>query len=205
MAQGLDSPYIHDVAAKATAFKSAGYQWAGGYYFRSSGFKQRLDKPTTLTLSKSGIFSVAFWEDGLPIRASYFSLAQGHSDGATALQQAIEAGQPAGSVIYPAIDYDAIPADLPEILAYMKAFQYEVKQAGIMAGAYGSGLVLSAVTEAGYASHTALAGAKAWQGYSLWAHRANILQTVMDTSVLGVSVDLDVSDGAAGGFKVSPC
>ena len=62
--------------------------------------------------------------------------AAGTSDGAVAYAQAIAVGQPEGTAIYFAVDYDATSSDYAAIEAYLKAAQQQLGsgyKAGVLA------------------------------------------------------------------------
>jgi hypothetical protein len=69
-------------------------------------------------------------------KAAYFTGSQGVADAKDAYTWAKNVGQPEGTAIYFAVDFDAQPANFPAILEYFKSVKANLK--GYKVGAYGS-------------------------------------------------------------------
>jgi hypothetical protein len=199
MAKGLDSP--KSLAAHAAELANAGYVWAGRYLFDYSSFKDLLTHSEAEALSRSGLHIVSVWENGLPTSDTYFSAAQGGIDGAHAARRALEAGQPDGTPIYFAVDGDVDPQVTP---AYFTAIRTALRGAGGRYGAavYGSGAVCRLLEESGLVSHVWLSQSPGWRGYVEACKWAGIVQGA-ERDIVGLDVDLDVSDGSAGGWLLA--
>jgi hypothetical protein len=200
MSKGLDS--TASLASKAALLAANGYTFAARYIFERSDFKTPLTKQEANELSKAGLSIVTIFESGSPTSAAYFNGGKGESDGIIARAKARDAGQPAGTPIYAAVDYDAAPDDLDAIAAYFASFREQIKQWGYVAGVYGSGLVCDRLAEIGLVSYTWLSQSKGFAGYDHWLPRANLVQG-RETELHAADVDLDASEGAGGGWKVA--
>lgn len=196
--KGLDSP--KNLAPHAADLVAKGYGWVARYLFDHSSFKDLLTHSEAVALSKAGLYIVSVWENGFPTTDGYFTAAQGGIDGAHAARHAFDAGQPAGTPIYFAVDHDVDPHIT---LPYFQQVRVGLRGAGAhyLAGVYGSGAVCELLHNGGFVSHTWLSQSKGWRGYLDEKAVADIVQG-SEVGVVGIDVDLDVSDGAAGGWRV---
>src|SRR5437016_3207935 len=91
---------------------------------------KRLTVSEAKALSAAGIKLVAIWETN-PTSADYFSHDKGLSDGAEACRQAKMLGQPAGSAIYFAVDYDAADSEIrAQITDYFRGVEDGIQAIG---------------------------------------------------------------------------
>ncbi len=165
-----------------------------------------LSRSEALALSAAGLSIVTVVERGSPTHADYFSRARGFGDGIFAWHKAQnEIRQPTGAPVYFAVDYDASDADVAGPITEYFAGVHEAfgskGPAEYPIGVYGSGLVCSHLLLHTPVTYSWLSMSKGWRGghtFTGW----NLNQTV-GSSVCGVSVDLDESNGHGGGFKVS--
>lgn len=191
-----------DIADHAKEIKAAGYDAAALYYFEQSAFKKQLTRSVAATLSKAGLFIVSLYENGSPTTAGYFTANRGAYDGRVAAAKAEAAGQPAATIIYPTVDYDAAHADLPAISEYFKEMRSALTAAGYTIGVYGSGLVCRTLKEQGLVTKTWLSQSHGWQGYADWIDQADIVQGHV-TRLFGADADLDISAlTGGGGWKI---
>ncbi|MBD0379232.1 DUF1906 domain-containing protein [Paenibacillus sedimenti] len=180
-------------AQTAAAFFKDGYEFVARYLV-PSGYK-------ALTKSEANIISTA----GLQIVSVYETTASralggrsaGLADGATALQVAAAVGQPVGSCIYFAVDFDAVDGQLPTVIAYIRAASEATP--GFYTGVYGSYKVIEAVRAAGACS-------RFWQTYA-WSRGSksaflNLYQYQNDMTAHGISVDYDESYGNEGWWQI---
>ena len=206
MKQGFDAP--ENCSAEAEAIRAAGYRFVGRYYYDIvSHAKTKLTLAEAEALSAAGLYVVAVFENG-PDHPGYFSRAKGVSDGTAAFRYAADQiGQPFSSPIYFAVDYDASDADAGGAVAdyfagLAEAFAAESDTGETYPlGVYGSGLVCSRLLGSGAVTYTWLAQAGGWSGFqtfTAWNLKQGRTQTV-----LGLSVDLDESQGHGGGFQVA--
>lgn len=201
MAKAIDSFENDKLIANEPALKADGVAAIACYYFNTSGFKQLLTRAVATALSKD-FWLISVWESGQPTSGDYFTRVKGKLDGAAAVKRALAAGQPKGTVIYAAVDYDASASDLTGIRAYFEAFQAELAAAGYLTGVYGSGRVCAFLKGAGLVTKTWLTQSKGFAGYQTWLPCADIVQGAEKT-IHTIDADLDETNGAAGGWKVT--
>jgi hypothetical protein len=192
MAKGFDcaTPLT---ASKAREFAGQGYTFVGRYLADAGSWK-RLSPAEAQAITDAGLYIVSLFER-YANRAREGARA-GEFDGMLALQYAREVGQPEGSAIYFAVDYDAPKSDFDFIEAYMRAADQKI--AGYELGVYGSYSVVKAMYERGVA--TKLMQTSAWSR-GLKFDPISIYQYEHDITVNGIAIDLDESNGDAGGWK----
>ncbi|TVY08770.1 DUF1906 domain-containing protein [Paenibacillus cremeus] len=193
MAKGFDCSTPLS-AAKAQVFASQGYIFVGRYLADPGSWK-RLSPAEAQDITDAGLYIVSFFER-YANRAGE-GAAAGTEDGQLALQYAGEVQQPEGSTIYAAVDYDASANDFDAIEAYMRAFNEQIN--GYELGVYGSYSVVKAMYERGVTSK--LMQTYAWSGGKKF-DPISIYQYQNDISQNGIEIDLDESNGDAGGWKV---
>ena len=129
------------------------------------------------------------------------SAAAGARDGARALALATELGQPEGSGIYFAVDWDfAATSELRQITAYFTAVR-TVLTPKYRIGVYGSGLAARTLRVKGLADLVWLAGATGWSGTKLARERGDyhLLQGGQRKSAIGGFL-YDVNTAGAADF-----
>lgn len=182
-------------ASSAKALAAAGMQFACRYLVPASYAWKRLTRPEAEAISAAGMVVVSVFETAANRPAG--GAAAGANDGAAAYKEAVAIGQPPGSAIYFAVDYDARSADYDAIEAYLKAAAQQIGPYKV--GVYGSYAVIEAMVARGAAVHF-------WQTYA-WSRgrrsgRANIYQYSNGQTVAGVKVDLNESYGREGGWRI---
>jgi hypothetical protein len=202
MARGFDTST--DCSTVAVEVAKAGVSFVGRYYANSG--KKRLRQAEAYALRAAGLKIVTVWEDGSPTRAGYFSYAKGVDDSTSAYHDALLLGQPKGSAIYFAVDFDASQFEVAGVLNdYFRGIA-----AGFMAassgnpehpvGVYGSGATCAWMLARGLAKYSWLAMSSGWSGsdFDGWS----IKQSQGD-SIAGVDFDADHSaSDDYGGFVV---
>jgi hypothetical protein len=165
MAKGLDIQV--DCTSKIDCLTSEGFEFVGRYYNTNNPSKN-LRLTEAQALSAAGITIVVVWENGFPTKTSYFSKAKGASDATAALKMASESiGQPAGSAIYFAVDYDATAADVSgPISLYFQGVKSVFDAAGkqYAIGVYGSGATCKALLDAGLVTFAWLSQSTGFRG-----------------------------------------
>jgi len=151
-AQGVD--LATDAGHVAHHIKSNGLDFVARYYRKPDSRWPTLSANEAKVLSALGLNVVAVWESHSQHR-DYFTYGRGYWDAVSAYRQAKAVGQPGGSAIYFAVDFDATGADLYPIDQYFRgitaglaasnggASEYKV-------GVYGSGAVCDSVNEPGW-------------------------------------------------------
>jgi len=117
------------------------------------------------------IVTVWEWHSGDP---AYFSYASGYYDALSAARQAKEVGQPPGSAIYFAVDFNARDVALQRVDQYFRGVNAGLAAAGsgrpeYRVGVYGSGAVCGLIKGERLAQYTWLSGSTAWDGTSGYA------------------------------------
>jgi hypothetical protein len=165
MAKGLDVQV--DCSSKIDCLKGEGFEFVGRYYNTNNPSKN-LKLTEAQALSAAGIAIVVVWENGFPTKASYFSNAKGISDAASALKMASELiGQPEGSAIYFAVDYDATAADVSgPISRYFQGVKgvFDAAEKQYAIGVYGSGATCKSLLDAGLVTFTWLSQSTGFRG-----------------------------------------
>jgi hypothetical protein len=150
---------------------------------------------------------VAIWQH-LSHRPDHFTYERGQSDATNAYQQARALGQPSGSAIYFAVDYDAPERDLAgAVQQYFRGVRAGLAAAGggsppYRVGVYGSGAVCSYLKRMGLAEYAWLSASTAWYGsrdFTDW----NIKQGLR-SPMLSFNHDINDAKDDYGGFTVSP-
>lgn len=140
-------------------------------------------------------------------KVQYFSYASGYYDAMSAYRQAKSLGQPEGSAIYFAVDFNARGQDLYWIDQYFRGVRAGLITAGnghaeYQVGVYGSGEVCAMIKGERLAQYSWLSGSTAWDGssgYTAW----NIKQAPLGMRYPSLSFDHDVNEAREdyGGFR----
>jgi glycoside hydrolase-like protein len=170
-----------DTSAKTTGqaddIVAAGYG-AVGVYLRPD----RCSAAMITELHEAGLKVWSIYEKGHPDHDEYFSADQGSADGQRAAAFAQLIGQPRGTQIYPAVDYDPDdsnpngPTINGRISDYMRAFQAAIQPAGYVASIYGSGRTCRILMANGLAKTGWLTLSRSFAEYQTFKPRAGIVQ-----------------------------
>jgi hypothetical protein len=210
--RGLDTTV--ELTRHAEALKRQGYDFAMRYY--SNNASKNLSLGEARALSQAGLKIGVVWETS-GTHAAFFTRAQGLADGAQAYRMARESiGQPFGSAIYFAVDYDPTQADIDGgISNYFTGVHAALYVANDGApsyrvGVYGSGLCCGALAERGIAGLSWLSQSTGFAGSRRYAEqqRYDILQTLparivgADGIVLSIDPDSTHPERDAGLFSL---
>lgn len=204
LAQGIDLPT--DASNALNDIRDSKLDFVARYYRSSASRWPALTAAEAQRLSSLGVNIVAVWEWHSHDPA-YFSYASGYSDAISAYSQAKAVGQPIGSAIYFAVDYNATSSDISGgIDQYFHGIAAGLAAAGnghseYKVGVYGSGAVCEAMRRAGLAQYAWLTNSTSWTGtlnYDDW----NIRQGG-HFSVLSFDHDSDEARDDYGGFRVA--
>ncbi|MEK3761481.1 DUF1906 domain-containing protein [Paenibacillus sp. FSL P4-0338] len=200
MAAGVDTLNVVS-SSMANCLVSNGQTFVGRYYrpAASNFYSSRLQNAEARTISNAGLFIISIFQYNSRT-ASYFTSSQAHADGATAVNQAVAAGQPSGTPIYFTVDYDASASDLSNsIIPYLNIVKTYTDSYGYQLGIYG-----------GYRTTTtvgaAIPGIYRWQA-SAWSSGQNdpnrrLYQYAIEQSICGGTFDKNESNGNAGGWRL---
>lgn len=197
--KGCDAP--REVASVIPQIKAAGLGFVARY-FSFNGAKN-LSASEAQRLSAAGIKIVSVFEARGDVYSS-FTAAQGAKDAAQALQLAAQVGQPKGSGVYFAVDFDASADQIAGgISAYFAAVN-DALHGQYRVGVYGSGLVCESLGDAGLAELFWLACAGGWQGTRDFTGQWHIRQSLPSSAYhLGFPVDPDEAiDGIFGQWEL---
>jgi hypothetical protein len=175
-ANGIDTSA--DCTGFAQCIADEGARFVCRYY--RPGSTGALTAAEAGALVGAGLAIVPVYE-GAGNRIGWFNAPQGLADAQAALGHAASIGQPAGSAIYFAVDFDASPGEVGSAIShYFAAINETFRSRGApyRIGVYGSGLVCSTVIGAGLASLGWLSGSRGWRGYTTYAAAATIVQVI---------------------------
>jgi hypothetical protein len=200
--QGID--LANDTSNVLNELSGSRVDFVARYYREPDSRWPPLSASEAQRLSSQGLKIVAVWESHSRTPA-HFSYVYGYHDATSADRQARTIGQPAGSAIYFAVDYNVPSQSLPAIDDYFRGVTAGLAAAGggradYTVGVYGSGAVCDAVKGAGLARYTWLSNALAWNGagYQDW----NIMQ-MGRSAELSFDHDADEARDDYGGFQVA--
>ena len=194
-----------DTGAKCTsiaqAIHNAGYSFVGRYLCRDANSWKLLKADEVAALHNAGVQVFSFYQDSNN-SDSAFSYDIGYEDAGFAIRRANEAGQPAGTIIYFAVDYDASASSVTNnILPYFRGVRDRLSGSGYGIGVYGSGAVCQAVKQDnGLATHSCLSKSYGWRGYNDYLNnqKYDLLQGAYVT-ISGTQFDLETSRTASFG------
>jgi hypothetical protein len=199
--KGLDTTM--ELTRHAVALKAQGVDFVLRYY--SHNASKNLSLGEARALAQAGLQIGVVWETA-GIYPGFFSRDQGLADGAAAFRMAREViGQPYGSAIYFAVDYDPTQADLDGPISnyftgvHAALYVGAEGQPSYQVGVYGSGLCCATLVERGIASLSWLSQSTAFAGSKDYAQeqRYNLIQ-MMPARIVGedgvvLSVDPDAT------------
>lgn len=183
-------------AEKAKKMSAAGMRFACRYLVPASMAWKRLTRAEAEAITAAGMKIVSVFQRGTNDAAG--GATNGTRDGKAAYQEAKLIGQPEGTAIYFAVDFDAQPKDYPAIEAYLRAAAKELPS--YFVGVYGSYAVVEEMSRRGACSHF-------WQTYA-WSkgrlsHAANIYQYKNGQELAGHQVDFNDGLGNEGWWDTS--
>jgi hypothetical protein len=202
--QGIDVP--HDASDALNEIRDSKLDFVARYYRSPQSRWPALSVSEAQRLSALGVKIVAVWE-WRSHDPAYFSYDSGYADAISARNQAQTVGQPPGTAIYFAVDYNARSGDIAgPVQQYFQGVAAGLAAAGggrpeYRVGVYGSGAVCDAMKRAGLAQYAWLTGSTSWAGtlnYDDW----NIRQGG-HFSVLSFDHDSNEAKADYGGFQVA--
>lgn len=199
----IDTPW--DTTNYINVLKQAGIQTVIRYYDnRNSPVlpQKRLELAEAQALSAAGLNIVVVFEtDGN--HSAYFTAEQGQEDGQNAYNWARNTiGQPAGSAIYFAVDYNAQQYELGSIRNYFNGVKSSFNNLGgghslYRIGAYGSGGVVTALKSQGLCDYRWISMSQSYWGTqtALADHDYELHQApVLHAQISNLSVDYNVQN-----------
>jgi hypothetical protein len=172
--------------------------------FPSGGWKQ-IHSPEVHAIRDAGLRLGIVYE-GAGSTLSSFSEQNGYLDAAYSRQQAALRGQPNGSAIYFAVDFDPSASDIStHIVPYFRgvatAFAELVDLPKLATGVYGSGLTCKTLKDAGLVTLTWITCSRGFAGSKEYvaAGLQDLWQESCDQTLLGLSVDYNTANPASAG------
>jgi hypothetical protein len=166
--QGIDLPI--DASDVLIELQQSRVDFVARYYREAQSRWPPLSASEAQRLSSLGLKIVAVWESHSRDPA-HFSYSTGYYDAVTADQQARAIGQPAGSAIYFAVDFNARGQSLKAVDEYFRGIAAGLAAAAASGGSatyavgvYGSGVVCDAIKRASLARYSWLSNSFAWEG-----------------------------------------
>ncbi len=200
--QGIDLPT--DASDVLNELEESRVEFVARYYRMPESRWPALSASEAQRLSSLGLKIVAVWE--LHSRdPAHFSYSSGYDDAMMAYRQARAVGQPAGSAIYFAVDFNAPLRTFVAIDDYFRGVNAGFAAASggtpdYMIGVYGSGAVCEALKRTGLAQYSWLSNSIAWTdsaGYEDW----NIRQVARSPD-LSFNHDSDEAREEYGAFRL---
>jgi len=204
---GLGTPGMDasvNCAPFAAQLAGTGIQFVVRYYSKFSS--KAVTRAEALALSQAGLNMAVVYQD-VQDAISFFSADLGRQNATAALAQAAAIGQPAGSAIYFAADFDPTPEEINGPLkdhfrAVNEVFAASPTQYSV--GVYGSGLMCGLMRNAGLVKYTWLSQSTGFQEWTSFRPDANLVQSAPSRSLLKISIDDDTAQTADfGQFQVS--
>ncbi len=161
--------HIIDLASNTTRHASClsenGVQVVFRYYCSDRHKWKRLGKEEAAVLSEHGI-NIGVVYQNAQIHSYNFTFEKGLWAGNDAQNYASDViGQPSGSAIYFAVDYNASEEDLNNnVIPFFKGVKEAFGEGGYEIGVYGSGLVINKLYENGLAKYRWLSSSTSYHG-----------------------------------------
>ena len=193
---------------KAQLLKTKNIDTVGRYFRMETHPEWAITKAEAQELSGANIKLFTVFEDYGYASQLELTKEQGRIDGASALNQAHNIGQPQGTAIYFAVE--GLPngykeVDLPRIRDYFAGIEEAIANEYAL-GIYGDGIVCKTMLDESICKYTWLAAASwSFEGTKcfLASWRWSVAQMgPLDISTDGLSVDLDVAKDDFGAFVV---
>ena len=200
---GMDAEV--DCTPFTSCIATAGMKFVVRYYSNSSS--KNLSRAEAVALSNAGLQVAVVYEDFSELK--FLSSTFGDHNAAKALQLASEIGQPAGSAIYFAVDFDPALADVQgPVTDYFSAVgkALAVAPTRYAVGVYGSGLTCRIIRDAGLATFTWLTGSAGFRESDKFRPQAHLLQVAPERTICNgkLSIDADIAQSDNfGAFRVA--
>ncbi len=157
----------HNVTRKLAALKALGIETIIRYDNRLGPHGEKQVKSDEARAIADAKMRLAIVYEGAGDKVSQFSEGLGYLDAKYSRQKAPERGQPDGSAVYFAVDFDATAGQvesriIPYFQGVKRAFEEEGGGADLRVGVYGSGLVCRTVKKADLADLTWISCSMGW-------------------------------------------
>lgn len=186
---GMDAS--RDCTSFASCIATTGMRFVARYYSRST--IKTLSPAEARALSGAGLKLVVVYQDAQN-QISLFDAVQGSRSAAKALELASAVGQPGGSAIYFAADFDPSATDVRgPITEYFHAVNQAFANAPVRysVGVYGSGLTCRIIRDASLAQFAWLSGSTGFRESAAFRPRAHLLQVLPSRKICAGKLNID--------------
>jgi len=202
-ARGIDM--ATDSRDVSQELKGSGLQFVARYYRDPASRLPPLSPEEARAVTAAGLKLVTVWQYKSN-KPEHFSYAAGQADGMAAHQQAKAVGQPPGTAIYFAVDYNVPDPEIRSLIdPYFRGIAAGLaaaagKQREYRIGVYGSGAVCRYMKGVRLAEYAWLSNSRAWSGYAEFTNW-DIKQGPRSTAV-SFDHDMNQARGDFGAFTV---
>jgi peptidoglycan hydrolase-like protein with peptidoglycan-binding domain len=186
---GMDASV--DCSRFADRLAGAGMKFVARYYSNTAA--KTLTPAEARKLSGAGLQLMVVFQDANN-RVGVFTGARGINAATKALALAADIGQPAGSAIYFAVDFDPSPTEVRGPVSDYFHAAHQVLAAAptrYAMGVYGSGLTCRLIRDAGLAKFTWLSGSSGFRESKIFRPQANVVQAAPDRDLFDGQLNID--------------
>jgi hypothetical protein len=201
MAKGFDTSTPLTLA-KAQQFAADGYLFVARYLAPLSwNSRKGIKRQEAEWNTQAGLNIVSAWET--TAGAAGEGMSAGKEAGIFALQSAQEVGQPEGTKIYAAVDFEASKSQYEKIADYFKAMDEQI--VGYEIDAYGNDRIIEFLRDRGIIRNgwqtIAWSGGRIAEGISIYQN--NCGPTGLGYQKFGIGIDDDISHGNEGWWNTN--
>jgi len=195
-----------DCSKFASSIAASDLKFVVRYY--SNNVTKTMTRQEAVALSTAGLQVAAVYED-FNNDVKFFSPELGKKNAAKALLLAAGVGQPAGSAIYFAADFDPTASQVRgPVTDYFReaALALAVASPRYAVGVYGSGLTCRVIRDAGLATFTWLSGSTGFQESARFRPQAHLIQVLPSRKICDnkLTIDDDIAQSENfGAFRVT--
>ena len=189
-----------DTSVNCTQFASkivaAGIKFVARYYSRFPS--KTLKLPEARALSVAGLQLLTVYQDSND-KLEFFTADIGTKQAEKALNLAAGIGQPEGSAIYFAADFDPVPDDARgPVMEYFHAVHDVFANSPYSVGIYGSGLTCRLIRDSGFAKFTWLSQSVGFREYRAFLPQADVVQAAPARDLIPqrLNIDDDIAQAA---------
>lgn len=196
-----------DASVNCTQFApkiaAAGIKFVVRYYSKSSS--KAMGSAEARALSRAGLQLMAVYQD-FNDEMKFFTADIGTNQAKKALASAAAIGQPEGSAIYFAADFDPAADEIRgPLMEYFHAVHDAFSDAPYTIGVYGSGLTCRLIRDSGFAKLTWLSQSTGFREYRAFLPQADVVQAAPSRDLIPkkLNIDDDIAQSADfGAFQV---
>ena len=176
------APFASEIVAK-------GIKFVVRYYSKFA--KKSLTPAEALALSGAGLQLMTVYQDSND-KLELFTADIGTKQANNALVNAAAAGQPGGSAIYFAVDFDPAAVDVRgPVMEYFHAVHDVLASSPYSVGVYGSGVTCRLIRDAGFAKFTWLSQSTGFREYRVFLPQADVVQAAPSRDLIPKKLNID--------------